>query len=56
MILTKSAPAASCSRVAFLTSSGPSAGRYMEPKMRQPGLVAETILAQVRMRGPGQSP
>src|SRR5918997_5650651 len=56
MTLTKSAPAASCSRAAFLTSSGPSAGRYMEPKTRQPGLVAETILAHVTTCGPGHSP
>ncbi len=56
MILTKSAPAANCSRAALRTSAGPSAGRYMVPKSRQPGLVADTMRAQVRIRGPGHKP
>ena len=56
MNLMKSAPRRICSRTALRISHGPSASRYIVPKITPPGAVADTIRPHVRMRGPGTTP
>ncbi len=54
--LMKPAPARICSRTALRISSGPSASRYMVPKMAPPGEVAEMMRPHGITRGPSSKP
>ena len=54
--LMKSAPSVSCSRTAWRKSSAPEASRYIPLNCRLPGDVAERIIPEARIRGPGHRP
>ena len=56
MNFTKAAPRRICSRTALRISQGPSASRYIVPKIAPPGAVALMMRPQLKMRGPGMIP